>query len=404
MSMTLNLDKLFSTENGYLFEIRVSDHDDKILRSSRDEIRQVLESGFGDWTSYVNQAEVFETEIARSHMGSKLPKPKFRMQGSFDYHTVNDCQRTPPQQIDMDDGVYLPVSFLTGSGSVRPGIAFKAYFRIVEGALRPLCARKGWKLKTDKSSCVRVELSDRLHIDLPLYAIQDEAFSKLVTALDGVHIAKALSQTESLGLRDDVFTALTASEIFLAHRDDGWIVSDPRKLGDWFANAIGLYGYQIRRLARIFKGLRDHTWENGGLSSIAIMAALVKARSQLGFVDPNRDDLAIVQVGRKMVEVFASDIENPVFPGDPDSYLCKDWSDEFRSEVRGVFAKACDEVESAITGTLLKSLAIARVQAVFGPRVPSDQELLALVGAGAIVRETPSQPQPRPLAPRTKSG
>lgn len=405
MALSLNLDKVFAPEKGYLHALRVRPEDDTILKSARDEIREVLRAAFVDWKPYVSQAELMEGSLAKALTDARLPRPKFRMQGSFDYHTVNDCQRTPPQQIDMDDGVFLPVGFLTDDGRIQPAIAAKAYFSIVEGALKPLCERRGWKLANPpKKTCVRVILNDRLHVDLPLYAIQNAAFVRLVEARAQVLAKAAMDAADPVSLPDDVFTGLASSEIFLAHRLDGWIGSDPRKLSDWFASAVDIYGPQIRRLARVFKGMRDHTWVDGELSSIAIMAALVKARGALGFLDPNRDDLAIVQLSRQMAIVFGATIENPVFPGEADKCLCKDWSLEFRREVQGVFNRVSEEVDQAIHGTLVKSLAISRLRRAFGDRIPDDDTLLQVMGVAAIVRQTEPQPQPRPLTPRTKSG
>jgi hypothetical protein len=404
MALSLNLDKLFSTEKGYLREIAVPEDDHSYLRACRDEIRECVAAALAGWKDHIARTDLFETALAKSFSDAATLRPKFRLQGSFDYHTVNDCQQTPPQQIDMDDGVFLPVGFLTDGGRVRPGLVSKAYFNLVEGALKPLCAKHGWRLRTDKNSCIRVEVGVRLHIDLPLYAVQDQAFEKLVEVQERMLAKAAFDARDHLLLPDDLFAALDASEIFLAHRQDGWIVSDPRKLGDWFQSAIVIYGVQLRRLARIFKGLRDYNWSSCGLSSIAIMAAMVSARSRLLFVDPNRDDLAVLQVGREMVSVFGGPIENPVFPGEQDKFLCKDWTPTFRQEVHGVFAKACDELELAINISLVKSLAISRLRAVFGPRIPDDESLIHTLGVAATVRETPPQPMPRPMAPRTRSG
>ena len=38
--------------------------------------------------------------------------PKFYIQGSWAYKTLNRPCQTPPQQSDVDDGVYLPLSII----------------------------------------------------------------------------------------------------------------------------------------------------------------------------------------------------------------------------------------------------------------------------------------------------
>jgi (2Fe-2S) ferredoxin len=101
--------------------------------------------------------------MLKSLVDAKLPQPKFRLQGSFAYHTVNDCQGSPPKHIDQDDGLFLPIGFLSANGNARPGIASKAYFKLVEDALRPLCARNGWILNPGraKDTCVRIQITPR---------------------------------------------------------------------------------------------------------------------------------------------------------------------------------------------------------------------------------------------------
>ncbi|MDE2466681.1 MAG: hypothetical protein KGO02_23640, partial [Alphaproteobacteria bacterium] len=173
----LNLHNVFAGNGGYLERLRVPRSDDESLRRAREKIREALRSAFREWERHLSRVELFEGARAKSLGNATLPQPKFRLQGSFAYHTVNDCQQNPPQQIDQDDGVFLPIGFLASKGSVRPAIISKAYFKLVEDALRPLCVREGWRLNPErpKDTCVRVEIGPRTHIDLPLYAIRDEA-------------------------------------------------------------------------------------------------------------------------------------------------------------------------------------------------------------------------------------
>ena len=95
------------------------------------------------------------------------------MQGSFAYRTLNEPAHNPPQEIDLDDGVFVPVSFLNDSGRARPALISSGYFAAVEALPAPICVLNGWKLIDDKPSCVRVELDGSAHIDLALYAIPD---------------------------------------------------------------------------------------------------------------------------------------------------------------------------------------------------------------------------------------
>lgn len=407
MAATLNLHKVFAGAGSYLDDLRVPGPDEQMLTSAREKIRQTLRDAFRDFTRFVTRMELFESATLRSFTDPKLPQPKFRLQGSFAYGTMNDCQQNPPQQIDQDDGLFLPIGFLAANGNGRPSIASKAYFKLVEDALRPLCAMEGWILNPGraKDTCVRVQISARAHIDLPLYAIRDEAFERLAeTAVMKSLAARGISADEVPELFDEVYRGLADTEIMLAHRTDGWIGSDPRKLEDWFEQAVALYGQQVRRLARAFKAMRDAEWENSDLRSICIMAALVTALENLGRQEESRDDLALLKTAREMVDVFLQPIENPVFPGDASKHLCEGWTPEFREEVRALFRRAADELEAAIYGTLNRQVALGHAKKAFGLRVPDDVDLIRTGGLAAAILSHPPQPQPQPMPVRTKSG
>jgi len=240
--------------------------------------------------------------------------------------------------------------------------------------------------------------------------MRDEAFEQLAEASARL-LAKADSQAldarflrEREELSDEVYRALDESDIVLAHRRDGWIGSDPRKLETWFNNALTNYGPLVRRLSRAFKALRDAHWPECELGSICIMAAVVQAVARTHPFEHNRDDLALLAVGREMIKIFGNPVENPAFPSDADKYLCKDWNPEFRMEIQRVFSEACDNLERAIFDTLHKGHAIKLAQAAFGDRVPDDESLVVLVGVAPAIRKVEPTPQPRPMVPRTTSG
>lgn len=100
-------------------------------------------------------------------------------QGSWAYKTLNSPAQTP-QQADIDDGAYLPLSFVAQAG--KPSLASAVSFAAAEEALRPLVKSNGWVLKTDKPTCIRIIISSLAHIDVPLYAIPDGDFETLQKA------------------------------------------------------------------------------------------------------------------------------------------------------------------------------------------------------------------------------
>ena len=254
-----------------------------------------------------------------------------------------------------------------------------------------------------KGSCVRVEINERLHIDLPLYAIKDDAFEQLVEFAAAESLTKALQMRDSIGLDERIYRTLAEAEIMLAHRDDGWIESDPRKLEDWFENAVKLHGPIVRELSRCFKGMRDARFD-GDLSSICIMALVVSALETMTDIDPARLDIALAKTARAIGRTVEQPVGNPAFPGDANKLLCKDWTPDYRQRVRGIFLNAADRMDAAIDGTFHKGLALGHATAAFGDRVPANEDLIAIGGAVAAVRNTPAQVQPKPTVPRTQSG
>ncbi len=404
MATKLNLHKLMGVGQGYLDEIAVETPDRQELTAAREMIREHLLSAFRNWGQYLLREELLGKELAATTLDPQVPRPKFRIQGSFAYHTVNDCQNPPAQQIDQDDGVFLPQSFVLVGNRVRPTIASAAYFKLVERALTPLCRREGWTLNpVRKGSCVRVEISERLHIDLPLYAMKDSAFEQLVEVAAAQNLTKSIQMRDAVDLDERIYRTLADAEIMLAHRDEGWIESDPRKLENWFENAVKLHGTIVRELSRCFKGMRDARF-NGGLSSICIMALVVSAVETIKDLDSARLDIALAKTARAIARQVEQSVGNPAFPGDSDKLLCKDWTPDYRQQVKSIFLTVADRMDAAIDGTFHKGLAIGHATAAFGERVPANEDLVAMGGTVAAVRSTPAQVQPKPTVPRTQSG
>jgi hypothetical protein len=258
MHGTLNAHKVFSGSSsrpGYLKELNLKSDQEEHLRSARDKIRQQLRQGFPEWDGESKLKGLVE----RRHvaLASQLPalRPKFRMQGSGVYFTINDPAHKPPQEVDYDDGVFLPTSYVSGNGLVEPLLAASAYFKIVEETLGPLCRREGWNLITTKPTCVRIRINGEAHIDLPLYAIPDKDFVELAEASNRMKLAKGVTQPDNdFELAELVYMGLREDQFMLARRDIGWQDSDPRKIEDWFKAAIADHGEVIRRVCRYIKG------------------------------------------------------------------------------------------------------------------------------------------------------
>jgi hypothetical protein len=380
--MTLNVHRVFTGSGGaknYLSALTVDDATEATLRAARDKIRNAVKDGLRDWETLVRKQDLFESVFAS--VEPPPLRPKFRMQGSFSYRTCNVPAQTPPQEIDLDDGVFLPVSFLSQNGSIHPAIVSRGFFVAVERILDPLCKSEGWRLVKDKSSCVRVEVTNDAHIDLALYAIPDEDFISLVetASAKAAHTQNRVltkrQLQESIEFADELYRDLPADHIMLAHRDEGWKKSDPRKLEDWFRAALKTYGEQVRRICRYLKGWRDYQWNACRLASIALMAAVIKAYEEAAAAVPeNRDDKALLMVAERLPGILSGRIDNPVVEG---ARLDEGWSPEQRA---AYVARAKDlhrRLQDALQGTDNPDGALASLTAAFGDRIPDDTDLIA---------------------------
>ena len=86
------------------------------------------------------------------HPGAAV-QPRFFTQGSWTYKTLN-APAHPTQQADIDDGAYLPLSFMKLTS--KPSVASKVFFAASETALMPLVQARGWLLIKDKPTCIRI--------------------------------------------------------------------------------------------------------------------------------------------------------------------------------------------------------------------------------------------------------
>ena len=406
MKSKLNCHRVFAgTEirSGLLQKLAIPQKKQDELRDARDLIRKRIQSGFTGWQNFIERSRLFEVAALSVAQHSAL-RPRFRMQGSFVYKTANEPAYVPPQDIDLDDGLYLPVSFITDRGQVTPIVASRGFFALVEKILTPLCQEQGWKLDKSKPTCVRIVVSDDAHIDLPLYAVPDEDFETLVetaAALNADAIPRT-SITDGLEVLEKAFRALPADKMMLAHRVEGWKPSDPRKIEDWFLAAIKSHGEVLRRVCRYLKGWRDFQWEDGKLSSIAIMAVVVKALDAMRSVPlQNRDDIVLLDVANALPALFRAEILSPI----PDlPRLDESWSAEDRQDIVSRAEVLRGSLYEAFNGGFVKSVALERLTKVFGSRVPIDQLLITVADEAAEVLSIEPATVAAPLVGRTVSG
>lgn len=379
MQMGLNAHRVFKSDTeipSYLSALTLDDKTENELRAARDEIRQTLRDGLREWPVMITKRELLESIALDSN---PVLRPKFRMQGSFSYRTCNlPAQRN--QEIDLDDGVFLPVSFLNQGGNIHPEIASRGYFVAVERVLAPLCKKRSWDLITDKASCVRVQISKQAHIDLALYAIPDTDFETLVETA----MARAMTQDRALVRKnfedsaefaDAQYVDLPDDHIMLAHRNEGWKKSDPRKLEDWFRAALKVHGEQLRRVCRYLKGWRDHQWSSSRLASIALMSAVVTAYQEAKTkIADNRDDKALLMVVERLSTILKGNIKNPVVEG---ARLDEGWTDEERAQYVDYAKTFENRLRHTLHQTMDANAALAALTVSLGERIPDDASLIS---------------------------
>lgn len=382
LAMALNAHQVFNGgrgEEGYLAALTLDGATEQMLRNARDRIRGALKEGLRNWEALIQKHELFEAAFASAEMPHL--RPKFRMQGSFSYRTCNVPAQNPPQEIDLDDGVFLPVSFLSQNGSMHPAVVSRGFFAAVEKILAPLCMKQGWKLIKDKASCVRVQISKDAHVDLALYAIPDQEFVTLVEAAASImptniqgRVNAKTEVIEGIEFAEELYRGLKPDHIMLAHREEGWKPSDPRKLDDWFQAALKNHGEQVRRICRYLKGWRDHQWRSSRLSSIALMAAVVKAyKEATDEASQSRDDKALLMVVERLPAILSGEIENPVVSG---QRLDEGWTQEERYNYVEKAKELLHRIQNALLYTNNAKTALVNLTAAFGDRIPDDTSLV----------------------------
>ncbi len=367
----LRFNKLLSDsvkDNDYLHNISITSKQNKELVETRDLVRRTLRDGVRNWRHHIEESKFITPNIVSDKFS--LKQPKFRMQGSFAYKTLNAGAYVPPQDIDLDDGLFLPVAF--DQNASYPATISQGLFTLVEQLLSPLCEKRGWQLKK-KDTCVRVQLQDQTHahMDIALYAVNESHYTQLREAASSRFIGN--EDMESDSVFDSLYRSISKESILLAHREKGWIRSDPRLLQEWFDNAIRNHGHQLRRVCRYIKGWRDFRWKHSEMSSIAIMRMIVDIFDAGEFeFDSCRDDLAIEHVASKLPMLLRQRIENPVLSG---AYLDEGWEQDSRNELI-LAAQALHSAVAAATQTETPNRVIQLLRQEFGARIPDDVDLI----------------------------
>lgn len=150
-----------------------------------------------------------DKRIQKHFQDHERDTPIFFIQGSFKMRTTVDPINS---DYDLDNGTFLQ------------GYDSKDEFPSVETAHSWIVqATEGYTNEKviDKYTCVRVPYAKGYHIDLPIYIELN-------------------------------------NEIYLAHRKNGWVVSDPKNVVKWFQELVQTKGEQIRSIVKYFKAWKDY--------------------------------------------------------------------------------------------------------------------------------------------------
>lgn len=391
----LKLNKLFYTSDAqdhFSNRLEPSEVQRNYLINCKNEIRDYL------------RPRIQKATIAVLGMENAV-SPRFRTQGSWSYKTCVQPPFSPPQEIDWDFGVYLPVKVWEENGP--PHKMAKAYFMLVENLLTDLCLDKKWKLVPGKATCIRIQVSNWAHIDIPLYAAPEHEFvqimekAALAARADSiVHDSVRLSESAEFGeMPEQLWEEL--NHIVLATRSGEWKNSDPEDVARWFIDRIKEHTEQLRRVCCYLKGWRDYQWqEGGGPTSVSIMIAVAQTfEPQRG-----RDDLALEKAATHLSVAILGELrERGIDDG------AEDFNNRLAPEEKTHAAQKARELASMLQQARshaphLKQLAIANLQKQFGDRIPNRIELIDIDSGAEAIRATPAQRVTAPVVLATNAG
>lgn len=322
--------------------------------------------------------------------------PRFFTQGSHAYKTLN--RRPLPLEMDMDDGAYLPMSFVQGA---KPSFAASAFFEIIDKTLDALAKEKGWK-HIKKDTCSRLTLDSSAHFDVPLYAIPDEEFQEL-RKLAEARAAIRLNHLTGVAMDSaDDWGLLPSNKVLLAHRQENWVASDPRQIHKWFIDAIDLYGERLRRVCRYMKAWRDNHAAIHDVSSILLMSCAWETFEEMKLANiPERDDLTLLQVARDLPGRLADEILNPV---DTNEVLSDKLDQKVRSKAIALAEELKRGLEETVHGCYNSHIAVDTMRQLWGDRIPNRPDLVGIPKQAATVLSHPPKIVPAPAVGRSTSG
>lgn len=373
-----------SENDRFIHQLEIEDDERATLLQTRKQARSAIRKAFNEAKAILEEDFKNQSRAKGINAGFREVSPAFWPQGSFSYGTLNNPALSPPQQLDIDDGVYLPMELFED----EPIYSKEIFFQIVDTALKQLVAQnQGWKFDESKPTCARIIVSSRIHLDFPLYAVPLERFQEIRVAA----LSKSLTTMDSAFAEESI--KLDPKEVYLARRDKKhWIESDPKKIKDWFDLEEEVHGDRLVRVCRYLKAWRDFTWETGGPTSITLMACAASVFDESnGF---NRDCEALFAVAEKLPELFAGEVKNPA---EPEETL---YPRELTQEVIADIVNKAKTFRDTLTKALIHAENSQEVVNLFinslGKRIPNNSSYVAPISTVSTALNTPARKQPAP--------
>lgn len=389
-------------DEDFIKNISITPEENERLVAIRGHVRKALRDGFKGLSGQKIINEKYKHYLKMGFTSDQFDNviklvPKFWTQGSFAYQTLNSPAKTPPQQIDIDDGIYFPMAFVED----EPVAAKELLFKLVDQILKEVAEKNRWVLNTKKPTCSRLIIDEGVHMDIPIYAIPETK---------STHLEKAAALRDGSLSLDSIApeaVLLDPNEVYLAMRNQQhWIQSDPKKVKDWFEEECRLHPKMLRRVCRYLKAWRDHTWDDGGPSSICLMVAAAETFSNQTFANPTQDGKtfthdcqALLAVARALPDQLSGEIKNPVEDGEvmfPRG--------QTEAEVADILLQARilkNSVENALCNAKTKQDVVAHLRSVLGTRFPDNPDAVDTFVRADEIKAIPAITNP--TAPATPS-
>lgn len=301
-------------------EITLDSSKKEALMSSRDALRKKIKTYFKEKLLY---------EI-----------PQFWGQGSYMMNTIVNPLN---EDYDIDDGVYLRNLEENKLKWPTPETVHKWIFDAVKGYTD--------KDPIDKRTCVRVIYAGKptkYHVDLPIYGFYKK-------------------------------------EPYLAEKGaNGWNLSDPRLITDWFIKRVDNEGEQLRDIVKYLKAWGDYqSTKEGEMPSSLIITVLVVNN----YIQEERDDVSFARTIARINDTISPDfnINHPIYS---DEILSDRLSHSDKDRFKKLIKRLSKNSENAVDNESNKKRACQIWRNEFGDRFFDCDKITD--GKGALCTEAPA--------------